>query len=471
MTETVLALSAADVAQIAGGRVRSGDATTRFAVVGIDSRAVVPGQLFVAIAGDRHDGHVFVADAFAKGATGAVVAAGRPAVLGDRPAVVIEVPDTLRALQLMGRAVRRQSGARVVAITGSAGKTTTKEVTAAFLSLRYRTFRNRGNFNNHIGLPLSLLELGQAAEVPEFAVLELGMSAPGEIRTLVELAEPEIRIWTNVAEAHLASFASIEGIADAKAEILEGARADDLLVANAADARVMSRAARFAGRTLTFAVDHPADVHARDVRARGLHGMAAEVVTPAGRIGLETPLVGTGNLANVLAALAVGVDAGVPLEAMATRAATLAPLAHRGEVRALAAGITLLDDVYNANPLAMEGALAVVAAAHAGRRVAILGEMLELGPGSAALHARCGRAAARAGVALLITVGGPPARALGVAAVDAGLPPAAVLHCETSEEAAAAAPSLVRAGDLVLVKGSRGIGLERVVQALSGGPG
>jgi len=197
--------------------------------------------------------------------------------------------------------------------------------------------------------------------------------------------------------------------------------------------------------------------------------LSALVATNEGTVRLETPLVGRGNLANVLAGLAVGLDAGVPLDAMAARAATLAPPAHRGEVRALASGVTVIDDAYNANPLAVERALDVLGETAAPRRVAVLGEMLELGPESAALHARVGRAAAKAGVALLVTVGGDPARALGRGAVDAGLPAAAIRHAGTSDEAAAVVEALVRPGDVVLVKGSRGVRLERVVDRLAGG--
>jgi UDP-N-acetylmuramoyl-tripeptide--D-alanyl-D-alanine ligase len=471
MTETALALSARDIVEATGGTLVAGEPDTRFAVVGIDSRTVVPGQLFVAIRGERHDGHDFAAGAVAQGAAGLVAGRGRSAGLAVAGATVIEVDDTLRALQLMGRAVRRQSGATVVAITGSAGKTTTKEITAAFLALRYRTFRNRGNLNNHIGLPLSLLELGRGSELPQVAVLELGMSGPGEIRTLVGLAEPEIRIWTLVSEAHLAGFSSLAGIADAKAEILEAARPGDLLVANAADPLVMERARNFAGRTRTFAVGQAADVSALDVEERGIRGVAARVRTPAGEARLDTPLIGTGNLANVLAGLTVGLELGVPLEEMIARAATLSPAPHRGEVRPLASGVIVIDDAYNANPRATERALEVIAAERAatGRRIAVLGEMLELGPESGALHARCGRAAAAAGIERLVTVGGAPAHALGAAAVAAGLPASAVQHFATSVEAAPAVAALVRSGDLVLVKGSRGIGLERVVEALAGG--
>ena len=477
MSEPALTLTGGEVAEAAEGRVVRGDARAPFGVFGIDSRAIVAGQLFVAIAGERHDGHAFVGDALDRGARGVVVAAGRgEAAIGreDQPAVVpepivIEVSDTTVALQRMGRAMRRKSGARLIAITGSAGKTTTKEVAAAFLALRHQTFRNRGNLNNHIGLPLSLLELGRDGAVPSMAVVELGMSAPGEIRTLLGIAEPDVRVWTNVAEAHLEHFPSVEAIADAKAEILEGADADAVLVANGGDARVMARAARFAGRTVTFDLDRPADVSATNIESLGIRGMAADVATSEGSVRLETPLVGRGNLANVLAGLAVGLDAGVPLDAMAARAATLTPPAHRGEVREFASGITVIDDAYNANPLAVEKALDVLGAEATGRRVAVLGEMLELGPESASLHARVGRAAARAGVAVLVTVGGEPARALGRGAQDAGLGADAVRHAATSDEAAQIVADLVRPGDVVLVKGSRGVRLERVVDRLAEG--
>ncbi|MEO5818949.1 MAG: UDP-N-acetylmuramoyl-tripeptide--D-alanyl-D-alanine ligase [Vicinamibacteraceae bacterium] len=471
MTEPALTLTGAEVADASGGRVVRGDASAPFGFFGIDSRAIVAGQLFVAIAGERHDGHAFVGDALDRGARGVVVAAGRAGAAVDRePAtIVVEVPDTTLALQRMGRAMRRKSGARLVAITGSAGKTTTKEVAAAFLALRHRTFRNRGNLNNHIGLPLSLLELAKDGEVPGMAVVELGMSAPGEIRTLLGIAEPDVRVWTNVAEAHLEHFPSVEAIADAKAEILEGADAGSVLVANGGDARVMARAARFAGRTVTFDLDRPADVSATNIDSRGIRGMAADVSTAEGSVRLETPLVGRGNLANVLAGLAVGLDAGVPLDAMAARAATLTPPSHRGEVRAFASGVTVIDDAYNANPLAVERALDVLGAETGSRRVAVLGEMLELGPESASLHARVGQAAARAGVAVLVTVGGEPARALGRGAQDAGLAAGAVQHAATSDEAADIVAGLVRPGDLVLVKGSRGVRLERVVDRLAEG--
>jgi len=271
--ETV-ALTAAEIAAAAGGRVISGDPARRIERWSIDSRSLQPGDLFAAIRGDRFDGHEFVAAAFAAGAAGAVVTA-TPALpeagkAGPAP-LLIEVPDTTRALQDAAREVRRRSGAKVVAITGSAGKTTTKELTAALLSVKYSVFRNRGNLNNHIGLPLSLLELRTR---PDVAVVELGMNHAGEIRTLVGIAEPEVRVWTNVGDAHVGFFESSDAIADAKAEILENARKDDLLVANADDDRIASRTSAFAGRVVTFGIDRPATVRAEAIVDRGLPAWA-----------------------------------------------------------------------------------------------------------------------------------------------------------------------------------------------------
>src|SRR6185295_8290054 len=274
----------------------------------------------------------------------------------------------------------------------SAGKTTTKELTAELLSARYTVFRNRGNLNNHIGLPLSLLELRSR---PDVAVVELGMNHAGEIRTLVGIAEPDVRVWTNVGDAHAGFFASVDAIADAKAEILEQARPDDLLVANADDPWIRARAGRFAGRVRTFGVSDGADYRASDVRHRGLDGMAAALTTPQGNADVETPLLGTGNLLNLLAAAAVAAELGVPLDAIAARAATLKPATRRGELLRLPGGITLIDDSYNSSPAALTKALETVAASTgSARKIAVLGEMLELGAHADRLHAECGRAAA-----------------------------------------------------------------------------
>jgi len=461
-------LTAEWVAAAMTGRLVAGDGRTAFAGVSIDTRSLRPGELYVGIRGDRFDGADFAAAAAAAGAAGVVVPRGRAAVLdGSGQATgpaVIEVDDTTTALQALSRAVRKSSGAKVVAITGSAGKTTTKEVTAEFLGAKYRVIRNRGNLNNHIGLPLSLLELTSR---PDIAVVELGMNHAGEIRTLVGIAEPDVRVWTNVGEAHLGFFSSVDAIADAKAELLEGSTMSTVLVVNGDDDRITARTRSFAGQKLTFGVELPADVQAFDVADRGIDGTSANVATPVGSFKLATPLVGRGNLANVLAATAVGVSFEVPLAAMAERAAQLKPASHRGDVVRLARNTVIIDDSYNANPTATQGAIDVLRTSRtAGRRVAVLGEMLELGDRTIALHETVGCAAATASLDLLIAVGGTPARALAEAAVGAGMPRPNVRYYETSDEAAGSATTWARAGDLVLVKGSRGVQTDKVVDRL-----
>ncbi|MGH9329732.1 MAG: UDP-N-acetylmuramoyl-tripeptide--D-alanyl-D-alanine ligase, partial [Vicinamibacterales bacterium] len=418
MSGDPIAVTAGMLAEAAGGRLVGGDGGRVIGGISIDSRTVAPGDLFFAIRGERLDGHTFIGAAFERGAMGAVVSDGA-AARGPEGAILVLVDDTTRALQALARHVRRASGARVVALTGSAGKTTTKEIAADFLSARYRVFRNKGNLNNHIGLPLSLLELRSR---PEVAVVELGMNHAGEIRALVGIAEPDVRVWTNVGDAHMGFFASADAIADAKAEILELAGPSDLLVANADDDRVMTRARRFAGRIVTFGIEQDADVRAVDVADRGVDGTSAWLMTPRGEARMETSLAGRGNLANILAAATVALELNVPLAEIVSRAATLAPAPRRGEVLRLAGGVTILDDSYNSSPAALQRALDTLARTTGrARKGAVLGEMLELGDHSIRLHRACGEAAAAADLAWLVTAGGAAANALGEAAVEAGL--------------------------------------------------
>ena len=262
-----------------------------------DSRTMAAGDVFVALTGPRFDGHEFVEAAFDRGAAVVVVsgawAAGRAGLLARGAALVVD--DPLRALQTLARAVRRAVATHVVAITGSAGKTTTKELTAGALEPTFTVVKNKGNLNNHIGLPLSLIQLRGG---PDMAVLELGMNHAGEIRTLVGIAEPEVRVWTNVGDAHLGFFASSDAIADAKAEIFAGASPSSLLVCSADDAHIAARRGAFPGRTVTFGESPAADVRAVDIQDRGLGGTSATVVSPHGTARFATPLLGRANLAN-----------------------------------------------------------------------------------------------------------------------------------------------------------------------------
>ena len=443
------------IAAALGGVRPAGSADGVIGDVVTDSRTLRPGDLFVALRGPRFDGHAFVTDVLERGAAAAIVEEGFASSAGpDVWTRLIAVPDTLEALQRLAHTVRVSVDTRVVAITGSAGKTTTKEAIAALLATRFRVVKNKGNLNNHIGLPLSLMQLRTA---PDVAVMELGMNHAGEISRLVEIAAPDLRVWTNVGDAHLGFFASADAIADAKAEILERASAATVLVCNADDRRVMERTGRFPGKVLTFGLAEGAAIRAHAIYDRGIAGSSADIETPIGHATIETALLGRGNLLNVLAATAVAIDFGIGLDQIASAIPRLQPADRRGAVRHLRDGITLIDDSYNSSPAALRRALEVVALEARDRRaIAVLGEMLELGTHSIALHESCGQAAAASGLARLFTVGGPAAGAMARAAVSAGMASSAVFCFETSEQAAAAVTAEVAAGDLVLVKGSRG---------------
>lgn len=457
-----IALAAGTIAAAMNGRLVAGDDDRYVTGFSIDSRTLASGDLFFAIVAGR-DGHDFAPAAAKRRAAGLVVS--RPIALGEESdAFVVEVADTTVALQDLAKYVRRESGAKVVAITGSAGKTTTKDAIAELLGTRYRVVKNTGNLNNHLGLPLSLLELRHGADV---AVMELGMNHAGEIRTLIGVATPEVRVWTNVGEAHIGNFGSADAIADAKAEILEQATSDMLFVANADDARVMARVPAFPGRVVTFGTSEGATIRAVDVEDLGLEGSKAMLMTPAGQRALQIPLLGRGHLMNVLCAIAVALDLGIELDTIVEHARQLKPSSRRGAVLRLPKGVTVIDDSYNSSPSALLRSLEVVARSWGARRIAVLGEMLELGDLTESLHRDCGRAAAASRLAKLITIGGEPARLMGEAAVEAGLPRSAVTHFEASTEAAPVVASQVTSGDVVLVKGSRGTRTDLVVERLT----
>ena len=475
----VLALTAGFVAEAANGRLVGGDPARVFATVSTDSRALVTPEsrkdtLFIALKGPNFDGNTFVHELIQNGIAGVLISSeldlraldvGR----GTTDAAVIVVSNTLDALQRLAREVRRASGARVIAITGSAGKTTTKEMTAELLRARFDVFGNAGNLNNHIGLPLSLLELRRGAKI---AVVELGMNHAGEIRDLVGIAEPDVRMWTNVGDAHIGHFGSRDAIADAKSEILGQASAATVLVANADDPLIVSRIGAFPGRTITFGTSATARVRATNLVDRGFDGTTADVTLAGGRsLSIGVPLPGLANLMNALAAIAVADDHGISAQDIATRLAAMRPVARRGEVISLANGARLIDDSYNASPAAMKLALASLKATPAKRRVAVIGEMRELGNLSRRLHAECGIAAADAGVDLLVVIGGEDADELASAAAHAGIAEGAgkgILRFSDSAAAAEGIEPLVRAGDLILIKGSRGTRTDIVADRLKG---
>jgi len=446
------------------------DPVARVAGVTIDSRAVRPGELFLAIHGARHDGHDFVGAALAAGAAAAVVERRR---LGEYPedirARLFGVERTLDALQTLARAVRRRwavvsPGRRIAAVTGSTGKTTTKEILAALVAERFRVLKTEGNLNNEYGLPLTLLKLEDSHEA---AVAELGMSARGEIARLAQIAEPEIGVVTNVAAVHLEFFASTEEIALAKRELIEGlAGRDPVAVLNADDARVARFGEGFRGRVMTFGFAPGAEFRAEALEERGPAGTAFDFVFPGGRARLELPLIGRHNVANALAALAAASLWGVTPAQAGAAFARLSPAAMRGEVLRFAEGFVVLNDSYNSNPLALEAMVHLLAATPGhGRRILVAGEMLELGPQSPELHRRAGEQAARAGVDWVFAVQGA-AREIAAGARAAGVNNGQARFFESSAAAAEVLAGFVAAGDLVLVKGSRGVKMERIVEAI-----
>ncbi len=442
------------------------DPVARLAGVTIDSRTLVRGELFVAIHGPRHDGHTFVAAALAGGALAAVVQRDR---LGEYPEAVraklLPADDTLAALQQLARAVRRAWGRRLAGVTGSVGKTTTKEVLAALLAARFRVLKSEGNLNNEYGLPLTLLRLDDADKA---AVVELGMSHRGEIARLAEIAEPDVGVVTAVAPVHLEFFSSVEEIALAKRELIEGLRGQQTVaVLNADDERVAEFARLSRGRVVTYGLNSGAEFHADAIEDRGAQGSAFDFVAPNGRVRLELPLVGRHNVSNALGALAAASVWGVGAAEALRVFPQLAPAAMRGEVLRFENSFAVINDCYNSNPVAL-GAMLDLLAATPGyrRRLLVAGEMLELGKTSPELHRAAGqRAATVACIDWIIGVQGDAAR-LVEGATEAGHPPERAKFFPDAAEAAEFLTGLVAPGDLLLVKGSRGVKMERVVEAL-----
>jgi UDP-N-acetylmuramoyl-tripeptide--D-alanyl-D-alanine ligase len=416
----------------------------------VDSRTVRPGELFFALKGPRFDGHDFVGEALAHGAVGAVVERSLPGVQGP----LLVVPDTQRALEAAGSWARDRFQGRVIAVTGSAGKTTTKDAIAELLGTAMEVARSEGNLNNHVGVPLSLLRLPEQAGA---AVLELAMNHAGEIRRLAELARPEIGVVTNVGHAHVGFFESLDQVALAKRELIESLPPHGVAVLNADDERVAAFAQVHPGLVLTFGFSERADVRAEDV-SFGAEGSRFRV----GNVWFECPLPGRHGVMNVLAALAVARLFGLPLERLRDAVRKLEAGGMRGR-RLMHRGVLILDDCYNSNPEALRAMLETLAATPARRRIAVLGEMLELGRWAEALHREAGRRVVECGVDVLVGIRGA-ARFLVEEAVRAGMPPGAAFFFEDPVEAGRFLRGLVREGDAVLFKGSRGVQVERALQ-------
>jgi UDP-N-acetylmuramoyl-tripeptide--D-alanyl-D-alanine ligase len=425
----------------------------------IDSRTVEPGELFFAVKGERLDGHNFVEQALGRGAIGAVVER-RQLARYSSPAGLLAVDDTLAALQTLATAVRKIWGKTAIAITGSMGKTTTKEAMAHLLAIKYRVHHTKGNFNNHFGLPLGLLTLEPEYDV---AVVEMGMSHPGEISALARIALPNQAVVTNVAPVHLESFDSIAGIARAKYELIEALPHGGTAVLNADDEYVSQFGRDFKGKVVLFGLKPTADVRAENIEVLGSEGTRFDLVSLEMSQPVQSPLLGKHNVYNVLAAAAVALEHGITPSEIAAALPSLQAADKRGQVVQLG-NIKVLYDCYNSSPRALMAAVDVLTAMPAQRRIVVAGEMLELGQTGEQLHRECGRymAGNRAGSKLdfLLGVRGL-AQPMVESACEAGMKAEFVA---SPEEAGEWLARETREGDVVLLKASRGVKLERALE-------
>lgn len=438
-----------------------------FSGLSIDSRKIKPGELFIALRGDRFNGHDFIGQALEAGAAGVVFSEDRN--LDFKSKVFIRVSDTLWALQEIARAHRSKFNIPLIAITGSNGKTTTKELAASILAQKYRLLKNEGNLNNHIGVPLTLLRLESTHEV---AVIEMGINRPGELTRLGEIAHPQAALITNVGPTHLEFLGDVAGVARAKGELLETLTPQGVAILNIDDEHYSVLASRVKGERITFGLRPEAHVTASELNFYPDRGttfklrMRINQKTQEGQVALR--VMGRHNVYNALAAAAVGLYLGMQLDMIRQGLEDFRPVSMRSQLLELG-GFHILNDCYNANPASMRAAIETLAGLGSqGRQIAVLGDMLELGGLSEAAHREMGLAVAKAGIHRLITVG-KLAREMACGALSGGMEARRVICCELPEEAGKVLLEIARPGDYILVKGSRGMKMERLIESVKAG--
>ncbi len=438
-----------DLATAVGGTAIAGQlAVSQWS---IDSRTCEPGSVFFALRGETHDGHLYLKDVLQRGAAAAIVEQANGTAL-----LQIAVKDSLEALTQAARYARSKSSYTSIGVTGSAGKTTTKDTIAQCLSVEFETGRNEGNLNNHIGLPLSLLRISDTAHA---AVFEMGMNHAGEIRHLASIARPEIGVVTNIGHAHIENFESIEGIAAAKGELIDSLPASGIAVLNADDPRVAVLASHHSGEIITFGIDHDATLRAGDVEL-----LPDGVRFRAAGVEFESAMTGRIAVSNILAAIAVSQAMGIAPQRLQDAVRTLAAGKMRGQ-RSVVRGITILNDCYNSNPDAARAMLDVLQAQPAQRHIAVLGEMRELGQWAEPLHRSVGRYAAQCGISVLVGIRGAASHMIDEARMS-GMAEGAALFFDGPEEAGEMVRKIATPGDVVLFKGSRGTQVERALERL-----
>lgn len=455
-----------EVLKATGGKLLQGEEKALIQGISTDSRTVAEGELFVALKGPHFDGHHFALKALEKKAGGVLIEEDRTGDIrwnGYRPRAVIVVKDTLRALGDLARDRRRKYRTPVVALTGSNGKTTTKEMIAACLETAFPILKTKANLNNLIGLPLTLFSLTEKERV---VVLEMGMNVPGEVRRLTEIAEPDVGLITNIQKVHLEGMGSLERVKEEKGELFRRMRRDGTILVNQNDPHVIDLGSEFGGQKITFGVEKSADVMAKEIRLRGAEGISFKLILEGEETEVKLRLLGRHFVSNVLAAIGVASLFGIEVKKAKEAVEDFQPFAMRMEVIHLEAGKTLINDAYNANPRAMELALETLAEIRGkGRAIAVLGDMLELGDFTDEAHRQLGEKVKELSIDLLLALG-EKAPLVVESAIRHGFESRRAWVVENHSEAIDTLRGVTQEGDWILVKGSRGMAMEKIVEGL-----
>jgi UDP-N-acetylmuramoyl-tripeptide--D-alanyl-D-alanine ligase len=454
-------LSIETVLEATEGELVQGDPQTPLAGVSTDSRSIRPGEHFFALRGEHFDGHQFVAEALQRGGRGVVVDQ-KGQRIADETIAIIQVADTLQALGDLANLWRRKHPIPLIAVVGSNGKTTTKEMVAGILGQKDEVLKNPGNINNLIGLPHSLLKMNSKDRV---AVLEMGMNRAGEILRLTQIAEPDLGILTNIGPVHLEGLGSIDGVMKAKGELLEGMGAHGRLIYNADDPRVVELSTEFKGEKTSFGIKNPADWMATDICTREDGGVSFQLRGPSGGIAIALKLMGEHQVYNALAAVAATSHLGMEIAVIKKGLEAFQPPPMRMELITLGKGIKIINDAYNANPPSMESALRTLAEVTEGRKIAVLGDMRELGEYAQQAHRELGRQVKVHGVDLLFLLG-QFAFQVAHGAQEAGMAPQAIYIGNDRHAVSLRLSRTLQKGDWVLVKGSRIMIMEKIITEL-----
>ena len=462
-------LTLEEVLKVTGGNLIQGGGNTFFQGVSTDSRTVAEGDLFIALKGPRFDGHHYALEALGKKAGGVLIEedkVGDSRWNGDRSKAVIAVKDTLSALGDIARDWRRKQDIPVVALTGSNGKTTTKEMIAACLDTTFSVLKTKGNLNNLIGVPLTLLDLTENERV---VVLEMGMNVPGEIRRLTEIAEPDVGLITNIQKVHLEGLGSLERLKEEKGELFRRMRRDGTIVVNQDDPRVMELASHYPGQKITFGTEHPAEVMAKEVRLGGEGGTSFTLILEGEAMAIHLPLLGRHFVPDALSAVAIACLFGVEVQQIKEALENFKPFPMRMEVVRLKGRTTLINDAYNASPYSTELALETLAEAKGeGRAIAVLGDMLELGSFTKEAHEQIGKKVSELSIDFLLALG-EEASTVVQSAIRHGFPMKSARMVENHSEAISLLREMIQDGDWILVKGSRRMAMEKIVEGLAEG--